>query len=377
MATMGFPINKDRPGYLGKVMVNASRRGYLYAMRWPKARGLPKLDYQRAQLAWLKAQQAEYKRSDPAYMIQSANHAKSVRMRARDWWTHIQAGRAWLIIEADGTKHYPQKFLWIMSTALDIMAAAPGALIVRTANGWYPLPSGATGSALVMGAVLPQWSDGTQVMTDEANPRTAQTLSDSMDVFSQKRGALVARNVQWWEEIAPGNLYDVLQVDETGMPHFAPYAPVPAGSYRYWRLVITALQTATINGRAAMFQIYTNNQPLFDPTIREAASIASTIYSKDWLSTFAFDNNPATSWAGNDTPSVNDPSYIGWANPTGLRPDRYEIMGRKTTDTSANNTARNWTLQASTDGHAWHIMDTQINQGPWAQGQVRSYPLAP
>lgn len=352
-----------------------THRGQVIAMKWPRKRGRPRDPEQLARLDWLRRAQQEYKRTDPDMAAQSAGNAALHLMRARDWWTHITAGRAWLIEETSGQVRYPRKFLWIMSTSMDIMAAAPGALIVRTDHGWRPLPAVTPGAALIMSSGLPAWNDGTNVDMTGQDTQAAQGLSQSMDAFSQNKGALLRRNVQWWEEIPPGIPGDALFIDPTGLPNWRNSAIVPPGYWRMLRWTITANFGGTWSGASSVKYLSANGTNLINSTIAEFAAAATSDYAALYTAREAFTYTTPQVWASAANALATQPQALTWNAPSAIPATQLQLTPWQRTSNDAIDMPKDFTVAGSNDGITWTTLLTVTNAPAWSRNETRTYQL--
>lgn len=218
MATIGYPMQEQRPGAMRRAVVFFPRYGKIHASKWPRPRGLPKDSEQLARLQWMRDMAREYKLSDSLVMQAAQEAAVITKARPQDWWTRYTSGRMWYMTGPSGKLMVSMVFLYCVSTAIDLACAAPGALAIRATDGWRPLPAGNTGAILMMGNTLPYWSDGTMPLLDQPSTDYSGAVSDALDSITADPGSLLVRDADWWVGVPPGTIGQVLTIGADGLP---------------------------------------------------------------------------------------------------------------------------------------------------------------
>lgn len=220
MALLGYPLQPGRETSSQKVYVLRPWKGNIYAQTWPRKRGPRKQDYTREMTAWLPKVVKAYKMVDARVVEATREAAALTRLRPQDRFTSMTAGRQWLLDDPAGGFHYPLRFVYCVSAAIDACCAAAGGMMIRGRDQWRPLPAGAPGSHLTMTGGMPAWSDGT--MTDEKSPNTTATtgISQSLDAIGKTPGGIACRGPKWWTIIEPGNDGDILTINQNGWPEW-------------------------------------------------------------------------------------------------------------------------------------------------------------
>lgn len=138
-----------RPGYSAKVILSLVRKGKVYAQKWPRKRGTPPQEYQRAAIDRWKTGQQAVKYTSPReqssmreglgrYLDKNQGVRGSAAIRLRDWFLQNMAGRAWAVDTPDGRRIYSGAVVKDASDFLDGMEPRVGSLLTRTPTGWLP-----------------------------------------------------------------------------------------------------------------------------------------------------------------------------------------------------------------------------------------------
>ncbi|NCZ64078.1 MAG: hypothetical protein EBY62_09860, partial [Cellvibrionales bacterium] len=150
------------------------------------------------------------------------------------------------------------------------------------------------------------------------------------------------------------------------------------GSYRYYKLVVSANNGATDYVSIAEIQlkgavVYPGNGYLVDATKPGQGSVAASASNQQHPATRAFDDK------GNDSngrwlataPTGSNPAWIRYDFTDAKKIVEYTVQAQSF---QWNERApKNWTLQGSNDNTNWTTLDTQSNQTGWTQWQKRTF----
>jgi hypothetical protein len=218
MATIGYPLEKQRPGSTKGAVVFFPRNGKIHASKWPRPRGLPKTQEGLQRIKWMQDVLIAWK-SGAEVVYNSANEAaKITKARPQDWFTRNTSGRMWYQAAPEGGMLFPEVFWYCVSTAVDIACAAPAALAVRAADQWRPLTGGLPGEHLTMRDGMPQFGSNGKVDTESNNTQASGWISQSLDAITAIPGSLMLRSSDRWIGIPPGQEGDILKIGADGYP---------------------------------------------------------------------------------------------------------------------------------------------------------------
>lgn len=170
MARIGTGGVRRRGPYTGGRFLIQAWRGQLHAQKWPRRRGRPKQDWQRASLERMAVSQKAVKRMPPEerrvmqeglqrFMQTNTGVRGLAAIRLRDWLTQVMFGRAWTLVADSGEVLYSEAIHREVSDILDWTDPWLGSLLTRTNEEWLPTIQCEKGKVLCL-TTNGQWPGG-------------------------------------------------------------------------------------------------------------------------------------------------------------------------------------------------------------------------
>lgn len=157
-----------RPSLAGVVSIRPDASGKPYAAIFPPKRRTTTQRQYLIQL-WMKYMAYVYKVTDAFFIDNYRSQALGLWLQPRDIFFAAHSGRLFGFTDENGKKYFSFAARKDMSESLDILAQTPGAILFRNTEYWDGLAPGEPGQVLRIGfGGLPVWSNISEAVSSEA-----------------------------------------------------------------------------------------------------------------------------------------------------------------------------------------------------------------